>query len=86
MDSLIRITKNITFDDLKKGRKSPVDVYEEQMNSWLFRPLDQLAADRQNTFENGYAMFGLELFFLSLMENICQVTQLTKVGIVLDLA
>ena len=63
MDSLIRITKNITFDDLKKGRKSPVDVYEEQMKSWLFRPLEQLATDKQNTFENGYAMFGLELLF-----------------------
>ena len=63
MDNLIRITKNITFGDLKSGRKSHIDVYEEQMNSWLFRPTDQLAADKENSFENGYAMLGLELIF-----------------------
>lgn len=63
MDNLIRITKNITFGDLKSGRKSPIDVYEEQINNWLFRPLDQLALDRKESFENGYAMFGLELLF-----------------------
>lgn len=63
MDNLIRITKNITFEDLKSGRKSPIDVYEEQVNSWLFRPLEKLAIDKQNSFENGYSMFGLELLF-----------------------
>lgn len=63
MDNLIRITKNITFGDLRSGRKSPIDVYEEQMNSTLFRPLEQLAADKENSFENGYAMLGLELIF-----------------------
>jgi hypothetical protein len=63
MDSLIRITKNITFGDLRSGRKSPIDVYEEQMNSWLFRPIEQLASDKKNNFENGYAMLGLELLF-----------------------
>lgn len=63
MDNLIRITKNITFGDLKSGRKSPIDVYEEQMNSWLFRSLEQLALDKKQSFENGYSMFGLELLF-----------------------
>jgi hypothetical protein len=63
MDNLIRITKNITFSDLKAGRKSPIDVYEEQINSWLFRPLEQLANDKTISFENGYAMLGLELLF-----------------------
>ena len=63
MDNLIRITKNITFEDLKLGLKSAIDVYEEQMRSWLFRPIEQLAADKVNTFENGYAMLGLELLF-----------------------
>lgn len=63
MDRLIRITKNITFEDLKTGRKSPIDVYEEQIKSWLFRPLDQLALDKVESFENGYSMLGLELLF-----------------------
>ncbi len=27
MDNLVRITKNITFSDLKSGRKSPIDVW-----------------------------------------------------------
>lgn len=62
-DNLIRITKNITFSDLKSGRKSPIDVYEEQMNTWLFRPLGQLSLDKKQSFENGYSMFGLELLF-----------------------
>ena len=63
MDSLIRITKNINFADLRSGRKLPVDVFEEQMQSWIIRPLEQLSADRINSFENGYAMLGLELLF-----------------------
>jgi len=63
MDSLIRITKSITFEDLRSGRKSPIDVYEEQINSWLFRPLEQLALDKKVSFENGYSIFGLELLF-----------------------
>ncbi|WP_306568068.1 hypothetical protein [Flavobacterium lindanitolerans] len=63
MDKLIRITKNITFNDLRTGRKSPIDVYAEQIDSWLFRPLRQLSEDKQTTFENGYAMFGIELLF-----------------------
>jgi hypothetical protein len=63
MDNLIRITKNITFGDLKSGRKSAIDVYEEQMHRWLFKPIEQLAADKENSFENGYAMLGLELLF-----------------------
>lgn len=63
MDHLVRITKNITFYDLKTGRKSPVDVYEEQLKSWLFTPLEKLAEDKVNSFENGYAMLGLELLF-----------------------
>jgi hypothetical protein len=36
MDNLVRITKDITFGDLKSGRKLPIDVYEQQINSWLF--------------------------------------------------
>lgn len=63
MDQLIRITKNITFADLKSGKKTPLDVYSEQMESWIFRPLVQLASDKKVTFENGYAMFALELLF-----------------------
>ena len=63
MDSLILITKNISFADLTSGRKSPIDVYDEQMGSWVFRPLQQLALDKKVTFENGYSMFALELLF-----------------------
>ncbi|PZF72574.1 hypothetical protein [Taibaiella soli] len=63
MDNLIRITKSITFGDLRSGRKSPIDVYNEQIKSLLFGPLEQLALDKWQSFENGYAMFGLELLF-----------------------
>jgi len=63
MDNLIRITKNITFKDLTTGKVTPVDVYQEQMYSWLFRPIEQLSTDIKNTFENGYAMLALELLF-----------------------
>lgn len=62
-ENLVRITKNITFGDLRSGRKSPIDVYEEQIESWIFKPLDQLSLDKINSFENGYAMLGLELLF-----------------------
>lgn len=63
MDNLIRITKNITFGDLRQGRKTSIDVYEEQIKSWIIKPLKDLAKDKKNCFENGYAMFALELLF-----------------------
>jgi hypothetical protein len=63
MDDLIRITKKITFGDLRQGRKTSIDVYEEQIKSWLIKPLKDLAKDKKNNFENGYAMFALELLF-----------------------
>jgi hypothetical protein len=63
MDNLIRITKNITFGDLRQGRKTSIDVYEEQIKSWLIKPLKDLAKDKKYSFENGYAMFALELLF-----------------------
>lgn len=63
MDNLIRITKNITFGDLRQGRKNSIDVYEEQIKSWIIKPLKVLAKDKINSFENGYAMFALELLF-----------------------
>jgi hypothetical protein len=63
MDNLVRITKNITFGDLKSGRKSAIDVYEEQIKSWLIRPLEQLAIDKSKSFENGYAILAIELLF-----------------------
>jgi hypothetical protein len=73
MDDLIRITKKITFGDLRQGRKTSIDVYEEQIKSWLIKPLKDLAKDKKNNFENGYAMFALELLFLNLMVNIWRV-------------
>ena len=63
MDNLVRITKNINFGDLRQGRKTSIDVYEEQIKSWLFKPLKDLAKDKKISFENGYAMFALELLF-----------------------
>lgn len=62
MDNLVRITRNITFDDLRSERKSAIDVHEEQINAWLLKPIEQLALDK-NSFENGYAMLALELLF-----------------------
>lgn len=63
MDSLIYITRNITFEDLKSGKKRPLDVYEEQIKAWLIKPIEILAKGKTNNIENGYAMFALELLF-----------------------
>ena len=56
MDSLVRITKNINFGDLRTGSKQPIDVYEEQMNSWVFRALNQLAAQSTEYSQNRCAL------------------------------
>lgn len=63
VNKLVYITRNITFNDLRLGKKSTVDVYEEFMNSCLFNPLEQLSQSKQKSFEYGYAMLGLELLF-----------------------
>lgn len=60
---LIRITKDITFEDLKSGKISSIDVYKQQISSWLFNSLEQLSLDKKSNFENGYSMLALELLF-----------------------
>jgi len=63
MDQFVRITKNITFADLRSGKKQDVDAFEEQIKSWLLNPISLLASNSDTCFENGYAMFALELLF-----------------------
>lgn len=79
MDNLIRVTRNITFEDLRSGRKSVIDVYEEQINVWLFKPIKQLALDKKS-FENGYAMLALELLFFEPYGKYLSGNTITKSG------
>lgn len=36
-DSLVYITDGITFQDLKEGRISKIEIYERQMNNWFIK-------------------------------------------------
>lgn len=64
---LILITENISFKHLKDKSISPVNVYQEQMQKWLFLPVKYLADmhDHQTEirFSHGYSVFALELLF-----------------------
>jgi len=60
----VRITKKISFADLKQGKVSYFDVYESQVNSWIFEPAECLAKLRSNgDTDKGMAILALLLMF-----------------------
>jgi hypothetical protein len=79
MDNLVRITKDITFGDLKSGRKLPIDVYEQQINSWLFN-FEAIGQDKESLFEMGMLCLDLSYYFLNHTENIYRAIQLQQMA------
>lgn len=65
--NLILITEEINFGQLQRGEVTPVEVYKQQMNKWLFVPIKHLANlheyDKDIRFSHGYAVFALQLMF-----------------------
>lgn len=64
---LILITETISFKTIIDGKVSPIEVYKEQMDKWLFLPVKYLAemhtTHKEIEFSHGYSVFALELLF-----------------------
>lgn len=62
MDSLIRITDGITFQDLKEGKISKIEIYERQINNWFIKSAEILY--ESSKIPNNYE---LEISLLTLL-------------------
>ena len=62
LGSMIRITREISFQDLQDGKISRFEVYAEQVRAWIFRPAKELAGLRDDT-DKGMAVLALLLMF-----------------------
>lgn len=60
---MIRITRQITLDDLRCGRISPVETYRAQVLDWIIEPSKRLASLYPGETDHGMALFALELMF-----------------------
>jgi len=60
---MIRITANITLDDLRSGKISTVEAYETQVRDWIIGPAKTLASLYPTETDHGMALLAIELMF-----------------------
>ena len=60
--NFIRLTKDLSFADLKNGEINKIEVYTYIVKTWILNPIDLLMKDPINT-DNGMAILALELMF-----------------------
>lgn len=60
---IVRITKNLSFDDLYSKRVSPIEAYRTQVTDWIINPAKMLAETSPRNTDHGMAILALELMF-----------------------
>jgi hypothetical protein len=60
---LVRITRHLSFDDLRQGKVEPIDAYQLQVRDWILKPAKHLADLRSEDTDHGMALLALELMF-----------------------
>jgi hypothetical protein len=63
MSGIIRITKNLSFNDLLSGSIAPVDAYRTQVHDWILSPARRLTEAYPEDTDHGMALLALELMF-----------------------
>lgn len=63
MSGIVRITKNLSFDDLLSGSIVPVDAYRTQVRDWILSPARRLSESYPEDTDHGMALLALELMF-----------------------
>lgn len=60
---MIRITRHLTFDQVRTGAVSPIETYEIQARDWIIGPARMLATQKPRNTDHGMAILALELMF-----------------------
>lgn len=63
VNDLVRVTSDITLDDLRTGRIRPVDLYAAQVRHWIIEPGSKLASLYPDETDHGMALLAIELMF-----------------------
>jgi len=61
--NIVKLTQDISFEDLNSGRIHPIDVYELLVKSWILEPAEIIAAGYPENTDHGMALLGIELMF-----------------------
>jgi hypothetical protein len=60
---IVRITKNLSFDQVRSGAVSPILAYKTQVTDWIIGPARVLATILPRNTDHGMAILALELLF-----------------------
>ncbi len=61
--NLVRITKDLSFQDLQDGQVNYFDAYQKQVSAWIVSPARLLANSKPRNTDNGMALLAIELLF-----------------------
>ncbi|WP_257306672.1 hypothetical protein [Geothrix campi] len=60
---IVRITRNLGFDEVQSGAVSAIQAYKTQVMEWVIGPAKVLAAHLPRNTDHGMAILALELMF-----------------------
>jgi len=61
--NIVRITKDISFDDLQSGKVDSFEVYLSIVNKWILDPAEKIANSYPDSTDFGMSLLALELMF-----------------------
>lgn len=60
---IVRITRNLSFDQVQIGAVTPIEAYKIQVSDWIIGPARVLASQKPRNTDHGMAILALELMF-----------------------
>lgn len=60
---IVRITRNLGFDQVQSGAVTPIQAYKIQVKDWIIGPARALATQQPRNTDYGMAILALELMF-----------------------
>lgn len=63
MNSLIRLTKEITLEDIETGKVSYAEAYQAQIEEWILKPCHKLGSKDDKNTNYGIAILALLILF-----------------------
>lgn len=61
--TFVRISKDLSFEDLLNERVTSYDAYEKQVKAWIIEPARVLAEAKPRNTDTGMALLAVELLF-----------------------
>lgn len=61
--SLVRITKDLSLEEVHRGTVDPINVYTRLVDAWIFEPAKQMTKNYPNETDHGMALLALLLLY-----------------------